>query len=69
MKYHGFFFWVCRGTIRQVLTEKYGGQYAAELLRRSRTTYRRLVEQADDIGRGNHGIRGSLFFGSDRIAQ
>ncbi len=61
MKYHGFFFWVCRGTIRQVLTEKYGGQYAAELLRRSRTTYRRLVEQADDIGRGNPMAYNELF--------
>ncbi len=61
MKYNGFFFWVCRRPMRQVLTEQYGKARAAEILRKSKTAYRRLVEQADDIGADNSMAFNELF--------
>ena len=61
MKYNGFFFWVCRGAIKEVLVEQYGKQYAAEMLQKSKATYRQLVEQADDLGDGNPMAYNELF--------
>ena len=61
MKYNGFFFWVCRRPMRQVLAEQYGKARAAEILRKSRAAYRQLVEQADDIGADNPMVFNELF--------
>lgn len=61
MRYNGFYFWVCRGAIREVLTENYGAAYARETLRESKTAYRRLVAEADDIGAGNPMAFNELF--------
>ena len=61
MKYNGFFFWVCQSSIRQVLAESYDKAYAAEITRKSRAVYRRLIEQADDIGSDNPMAFNELF--------
>ena len=61
MKYNGFFYLVCRGAIKQVLVEKYGREYAAELLPKCKKVYRELVEHADDIGNDNPMAFNELF--------
>ena len=50
MKYNGFYFWMFKGSMKKVLSEKYNKAYAAEVMKQSKTVYRQLVEQADDIG-------------------
>ena len=61
MKYNGFYFWMFRGSMKRVLAEKYGKAYAAEIMRKSKGVYRRLVEQADDIGADNPMAYNELF--------
>ena len=61
MKYNGFYFRMFQCPMKKVLTEKYGGAYAAEILKKSKKVYRELVEQADDIGDGNPMAYNELF--------
>lgn len=53
MKYNGFYYRMSESSMKKVLVEKYGKQYANEIMRKSKKTYRELVEKADDIGDGN----------------
>ena len=53
MKYNGFYFWMFKSPMKQVLAEKYGKKYAAEVMKKSKRVYRELVEKADDIGDDN----------------
>lgn len=53
MKYNGFYFWMFKGSMKKVLAEKYGHQYATEIIKKSKFVYRELVEQANDIGKDN----------------
>lgn len=52
MKYNGFYYRMFESSMKKVLVEKYGKQYANEIMRKSKKTYRELVEKADDIGDG-----------------
>ena len=61
MKYNGFYFWMFKGSMKKVLTEKYGKQYASEIMKKSKRIYRELVEQADDIGDDNPMAYNELF--------
>lgn len=61
MKYSGFYYWMFAGTMKKVLAEKYGRQYAAEIMKKSKTAYRELVEKADDIGDDNPMAYNELF--------
>ena len=61
MKYNGFYFWMFIGSMKKVLTEKYGKQYASEIMKKSKGVYRELVEQADDIGDDNPMAYNELF--------
>ena len=61
MKYSGFYFWMFKGSMKKVLTEKYGKQYASEIMKKSKGVYRELVEQADDIGDDNPMAYNELF--------
>ena len=36
MKYNGFYFWMFKGPMKTVLTEKYGKAYAAEVMQKSK---------------------------------
>ena len=45
MKYNGFYFWMFQSPMKKVLKEKYGGEYAAEIMKKSRCVYRELVEK------------------------
>lgn len=36
MKYNGFYFWMFKGSMKKVLTEKYGVQYASEIMKKER---------------------------------
>ena len=61
MKYNGFYFWLFSKPMKQVLTEKYGRQYAGDIMKKSRQVYRELVEKADDIGNDNPMAYNELF--------
>ncbi|MDO4943842.1 MAG: L-2-amino-thiazoline-4-carboxylic acid hydrolase [Ruminococcus sp.] len=61
MKYNGFYFWLFSKPMKAVLTEKYDKNYAAEIMKKSKTLYRRLVEEADDIGADNPMAYNELF--------
>ena len=61
MKYNGFYFWMFRSPMKKLLTERYGKTYAAEIMQKSKTVYRELVEGADDIGDGNPMAYNELF--------
>ena len=61
MKYNGFYFWMFKGSMKRVLTEKYSKAYAAEVMKRSGAVYRELVEKADDIGDDNPMAYNELF--------
>ena len=47
--------------MKKILAEKYGAAYAAEIMKKSRTVYRQLVERAVDIGDGNPMAYNELF--------
>lgn len=53
MKYNGFYFWMFKSPMKKVLAEKYGREYAADIMKKSKKLYRELVEKADDIGDDN----------------
>ena len=50
MKYNSFYFWMFRNPMKKVLVEKYDKNYAAEIMKKSKSVYRELVEKADNIG-------------------
>ena len=52
MKYNGFYFWMFKSPMKKVLG-KYGREYAADIMKKSKKVYRELVEKADDIGDDN----------------
>ena len=61
MKYNGFYFWMFKSPMKQVLAEKYGREYAADIMKKSKKVYRELVEKADDIGDDNPMAYNELF--------
>ena len=61
MKYNGFYFWMFKSPMKKVLAEKYDKKYAAEIMKKSKAVYRKLVEQADDIGDDNPMAYNELF--------
>ena len=61
MKYNGFYFWMFKSPMKKVLAEKYGREYAAAIMKKSKKVYRELVEKADDIGDDNPMAYNELF--------
>ncbi len=64
MKYNGFylFFWMFeKPDEKNILAEKYGREYAADIMKKSKKVYRELVENADDIGDDNPMAYNELF--------
>lgn len=61
MKYNGFYFWMFKSPMKKVLAEKYGREYAAGIMKKSKKVYRELVEKADDIGDDNPMAYNELF--------
>ncbi len=53
MKYNGFYFWLFKRPMKKVLIEKYGKEYASEIIRKSKDVYRLLIERMDEIGDDN----------------
>ena len=53
MKYNSFYFLLFKGQMKKVLIEKYDKVYASEIIRKSKKIYRKLIEEADDIGNDN----------------
>ena len=47
--------------MKRVLAEKYGSQYARGIMKKRKAVYRRLVEEADDLGKGNPMAYNALF--------
>lgn len=61
MKYNGFYFWIFKNPMKKVLTEEYGKQYAEDIMKNSKSVYRRLVAEADDLGDDNPMAYNELF--------
>ena len=61
MKYNSFYFWMFKGSMKQVLVEKYNKAYAQSIMKQSKAVYRQLVEGADDIGDDNPMAYNALF--------
>ncbi|WP_304263631.1 L-2-amino-thiazoline-4-carboxylic acid hydrolase [Kallipyga massiliensis] len=61
MKYHAYYFWLFKRSIKQVLRENYDESYAKEILKKSKQCYRTLVEEMDDIGHDNPMAYNALF--------
>ena len=61
MKYNGFYFWMFKSPMKKVLAEKYGREYAADIMKKSKKVYCELVEKADDIGDDNPMAYNELF--------
>ena len=61
MKYNGFFYWMFAPTMKKVIGEKYGKDFAKDLMKKSKAYHRQLVEQADDIGDDNPMAYNELF--------
>ena len=61
MKYNGFYFWLFSSPMRKVLEEKYDAAYAKEIMKKSKSVYRKLVDEADDIGDDNPMAYNELF--------
>lgn len=61
MKYNGSYFWMFKSPMKKVLAEKYGREYAADIMKKSKKVYRELVEKADDIGDDNPMAYNELF--------
>lgn len=40
MKYNGFYFWMFKSPMKKVLAEKYGKEYAADIMKKSKKVYR-----------------------------
>ena len=53
MKYKAFYFLLFKGPMKKVLIEKYNKAYASEIIKKSKKIYRKLIEEADDIGDDN----------------
>lgn len=53
MKYKGLYSLLFKGPMKKVLIEKYDKAYASEIIRKSKKIYRKLIEEADDIGNDN----------------
>ncbi len=53
MKYNGFYFWLFSSAMKKVLSEKYDSRYAAEIMKKSKAVYQKLVAEADDIADDN----------------
>lgn len=52
---------VFKSPMKKVLAEKYGREYAADIIKKSKKVYRELVEKADDIGDDNPMAYNELF--------
>ena len=61
MKYNGFYYWMFKGTMKKVLAEKYGKDYAADIMKKSKPIYRQIVAQAEDMGDDNPMAYNELF--------
>lgn len=53
MKYNGIYFLLFRGTMKKVIRENYGKQFAEQTMHRSKKFYKKLVADMDEIGKGN----------------
>lgn len=61
MKYNGFYFALFSKPMKKVLTEKYNREYACKIMKQGKAVYRKLVDEADDIGADNPMAYNELF--------
>lgn len=61
MKYNGFYYFMFKGSMKKVIAEKYGREYAADIMKKSKQVYRSIVAQAEDIGDDNPMAYNELF--------
>lgn len=61
MKYRSFYFNLFKHPMQKVLLENYGKDYAREIMKKSKKIYRKLIEEADDIGDDNPMVYNETF--------
>lgn len=61
MNYNGFYYGLFQGTMKKVLAEQYGKDYAKDIMRLAKPLYKNLVLEAEDIGRDNPMAYNELF--------
>ena len=61
MKYNGFFYWLFSSPMKRVIAEKHGRAFADEVMKKGKPIYRKLIEEADDIGDDNPMAYNELF--------
>lgn len=44
MKYNGFYYFLFQGTMKRVIEAHYGKAYARDVMRKSKTVYRKIVD-------------------------
>lgn len=72
MKYRRFYFNLFRHPMKKVLADTYRRAYADEIIKKSKKVYRKLVEEAEDIGEDNpmaYNERFALVFVAPYIAS
>ena len=61
MKYNGFFYALFSPSMKKVIAEEFGKDYAAEVMKKSKPIYRQIVADAEDIGDDNPMAYNELF--------
>lgn len=61
MKYNGFYYGLFSSSMKKVITENYGKDYADKIMKKSKRVYKKLVLEADDIGDDNPMAYNELF--------
>ena len=46
MKYNGFYFWMFKSPMKKILAEKYGREYAADIMKKSKKVYETAIQEA-----------------------
>lgn len=61
MKHKWFYFGMFSKPMKKVLVKEYNQNYASSIMKKSKTIYKQIVEQADDIGDDNPMAYNELF--------
>ena len=61
MKYNGFYYTLFAPVMKKVAREKYGKEYANEIMKKSKKVYKQIVADAPDVGDDNPMAYNELF--------
>ena len=61
MQYNGFFYALFAPTMKKVIAEKHGKDFAKDVMKKSKRVYKEIVLNAEDMGKGNPMAFNQLF--------